>query len=215
MVVPLRVEDVSPSDAFADEFASRQRIDLFADWEHALNQLSDRLSAAWDDDRSQTDTIVLGKPSLQDPQVLQKQVAARRRGLSAGVAAVAAVAAIAALVLPKLGSKPVSQASAHAVTATPATSATAVATPAGAAASSPRAVMAETSQATGSAPESPVVAGNSAPASTSAPARTTQRSVLTHTEDAAKTASSEVISAFKPRKKDKEKDKPANSLPPY
>jgi hypothetical protein len=33
IVVPVRVEDVVPNDAFAYEFASRQWIDLFHDWE--------------------------------------------------------------------------------------------------------------------------------------------------------------------------------------
>jgi TIR domain len=62
MVVPLRVENVAPSDAFAYEFATRQWIDLFADWEQAMNHLCSRLSAALEDDRTHVDTIVLGKP---------------------------------------------------------------------------------------------------------------------------------------------------------
>jgi hypothetical protein len=46
MVVPLRVEDVTPNDAFAYEFATRQWIDCFADWEFAIDQLARRLGAA-------------------------------------------------------------------------------------------------------------------------------------------------------------------------
>lgn len=46
MVVPLRIEDVTPNDAFAYEFATRQWIDFFADWELAIQQLSDRIEAA-------------------------------------------------------------------------------------------------------------------------------------------------------------------------
>ena len=46
IVIPLRVEDVAPSDAFAYEFATRQWIDLFADWEFAINQLSQRIANA-------------------------------------------------------------------------------------------------------------------------------------------------------------------------
>ena len=38
-VVPVRVEDVVPSDAFAYEFATRQWIDLFQDWEQQVEQL--------------------------------------------------------------------------------------------------------------------------------------------------------------------------------
>lgn len=46
IVIPLRVEDVAPSDAFAYEFATRQWIDLFADWELAIDQLCMRISNA-------------------------------------------------------------------------------------------------------------------------------------------------------------------------
>ncbi len=46
MVVPLRIEDVAPSDAFAYEFATRQWIDFFSDWEMAIQQLSRRLEYA-------------------------------------------------------------------------------------------------------------------------------------------------------------------------
>jgi hypothetical protein len=46
IVIPLRVEDVAPSDAFAYEFATRQWIDFFADWEAAMDQLSQRISSA-------------------------------------------------------------------------------------------------------------------------------------------------------------------------
>lgn len=38
-VVPVRAEDVIPSDAFAYEFATRQWIDLFQDWEQQIEQL--------------------------------------------------------------------------------------------------------------------------------------------------------------------------------
>jgi hypothetical protein len=46
MVVPLRIEDVAPNDAFAYEFATRQWIDFFADWEMAIQQLADRIGHA-------------------------------------------------------------------------------------------------------------------------------------------------------------------------
>jgi len=38
-VVPVRVEDVVPNDAFAYEFATRQWIDLFKDWEREIDRL--------------------------------------------------------------------------------------------------------------------------------------------------------------------------------
>ena len=46
IVIPLRVEDVTPNDAFAYEFATRQWIDVFADWEAAIEQLSRRIGQA-------------------------------------------------------------------------------------------------------------------------------------------------------------------------
>jgi TPR repeat protein len=40
VVVPLRVEDVAPNDALAYEFATRQWIDLFKDWEREIERLA-------------------------------------------------------------------------------------------------------------------------------------------------------------------------------
>src|SRR5215471_16250106 len=39
IVIPVRVEDVSPDEAFAYELAIRQWIDLFVDWERAVQRL--------------------------------------------------------------------------------------------------------------------------------------------------------------------------------
>jgi len=46
VVVPLRIEDVTPNDAFAYEFATRQWIDFFANWELAIQQVAMRIQAA-------------------------------------------------------------------------------------------------------------------------------------------------------------------------
>lgn len=46
IVVPLRIEDVTPNEAFAYEFATRQWIDFFADWEFAIEQLAQRIGNA-------------------------------------------------------------------------------------------------------------------------------------------------------------------------
>jgi hypothetical protein len=43
-VVPLRIEDVAPNDAFAYEFATRQWIDFFSDWELAMNALASQIA---------------------------------------------------------------------------------------------------------------------------------------------------------------------------
>jgi formylglycine-generating enzyme required for sulfatase activity len=39
VVIPVRVEDVAPDEAFAYEFATRQWIDVFGDWEHAIQRV--------------------------------------------------------------------------------------------------------------------------------------------------------------------------------
>jgi hypothetical protein len=113
MVLPLRVENVTPSDAFAYEFATRQWIDLFADWEHAMNNLSARLSAALDDDRTHVDTIVLGKSSLPNLHAAGKLGTRQRRiWMATGVAAAVGLLGVAGFAMPRLfgtpGEKPVS-----------------------------------------------------------------------------------------------------------
>ena len=42
-VVPVRVEDVVPNDAFTYEFATRQWVDLFKDWEREIELLATRI----------------------------------------------------------------------------------------------------------------------------------------------------------------------------
>jgi hypothetical protein len=44
-VLPVRVEDVAPNDAFAYEFATRQWIDLFKDWEREIDRLGAQVDA--------------------------------------------------------------------------------------------------------------------------------------------------------------------------
>jgi TIR domain len=114
MVVPLRVENVTPSDAFAYEFATRQWIDLFADWEQAMNNLCVRLSAALEDDRTHVDTIVIGKPSLQDPGLVARLNAMRRRHSRSVwvIAAAVVIAGVLGVTMPLLYSKPSANAAA-------------------------------------------------------------------------------------------------------
>ncbi|MEP7312847.1 MAG: toll/interleukin-1 receptor domain-containing protein [Pseudomonadota bacterium] len=109
MVVPLRVENVTPSDAFAYEFATRQWIDLFADWEQAMNNLSARLSAALDDDRTHVDTIVLGKATLPNLHAAGKWTTKRQRRvwIGTGVAAALGLLGVAGFALPHLFATPV------------------------------------------------------------------------------------------------------------
>ena len=45
VVIPVRVEDVAPDEAFAYEMATRQWIDLFGDWEQSIQRLVHQLEA--------------------------------------------------------------------------------------------------------------------------------------------------------------------------
>ncbi|MFZ2004437.1 MAG: toll/interleukin-1 receptor domain-containing protein, partial [Stellaceae bacterium] len=45
VVIPIRVEDVTPDDAFAYEFATRQWIDVFGDWEHAIGRVIQQIES--------------------------------------------------------------------------------------------------------------------------------------------------------------------------
>jgi len=47
IVVPVRVEDVVPSDALTYELAVRQWIDMFDDWEHAIERLIGQLTVVF------------------------------------------------------------------------------------------------------------------------------------------------------------------------
>lgn len=57
IVIPLRIEDVTPNDAFAYEFATRQWIDVFSDWEQSIDQLCRRIGRALEG-RAQVPTLV-------------------------------------------------------------------------------------------------------------------------------------------------------------
>jgi Tfp pilus assembly protein PilF len=58
LVIPVRIEDVTPSTAFTYELATRQWIDLFGDWENSITRLVELIAAAIDEhapgDRAKT-----------------------------------------------------------------------------------------------------------------------------------------------------------------
>jgi hypothetical protein len=49
VVIPVRIEDVAPNEAFAYEFATRQWIDLFEDWEKSMAELVELIAAILND----------------------------------------------------------------------------------------------------------------------------------------------------------------------
>ena len=60
IVIPVRIQDVPPNEAFAYEFATRQWIDAFDDWENSIARLVELIAATVGDhvsaDRSKTGT---------------------------------------------------------------------------------------------------------------------------------------------------------------
>jgi Flp pilus assembly protein TadD len=52
VVIPVRVEDVIPSGAFAYELATRQWIDMFDDWENSITNLVELIASTIDDHAS-------------------------------------------------------------------------------------------------------------------------------------------------------------------
>ena len=91
-VVPIRVEDVVPNDAFAYEFATRQWIDLFSDWEKEIERLAVRIGQI----------LQTGKPP-DDAGAEAATFAGARRRIGAtrrsGPAIVAATSALVAVLL--------------------------------------------------------------------------------------------------------------------
>ena len=80
MVIPVRAEDVTPSEDFTYELATRQWIDMFIDWETAIEKLS-----------QQVETAI--------PRTEDGQMAAMRRPPPAGKSSLPLFAGIAAVLL--------------------------------------------------------------------------------------------------------------------
>jgi hypothetical protein len=82
-VVPVRVEDVVPNDAFAYEFATRQWIDLFKDWERDIERLASQIGSILAEGSPDGDKVppVVEKPVPQAPVV--KKLPLRRYALLA------------------------------------------------------------------------------------------------------------------------------------
>jgi TIR domain len=90
-VVPVRVEDVVPNDALAYEFATRQWIDLFKDWEREIERLT-----------SQIKSILAGAPTKNVTDVLTS-TQRTAHGPSAEKPSLHSVALVAGLIALSLG----------------------------------------------------------------------------------------------------------------
>src|SRR4051812_25946575 len=80
MVIPVRAEDVTPSEDFTYELATRQWIDMFIDWEKAIEKLSQQIETAI-------------------PRAEDSQMAAMRRPLPTSKSSAPLLAGIAAVLL--------------------------------------------------------------------------------------------------------------------
>jgi len=80
IVVPLRIEDVTPNEAFAYEFATRQWIDFFADWEVAIQQLSQRIENATRDVVTDAPARIAASPEPVAPEALAEEAAVAEAG---------------------------------------------------------------------------------------------------------------------------------------
>jgi hypothetical protein len=113
VVIPVRIEDVAPNEAFAYEFATRQWIDLFEDWEKSMAELVDLIAAILNDAPASDRTSAAPGPTgdaaapafvmaaaapAAKPAVPLMQQPAARWAMIAGVAAIVAAAVVYAAV---------------------------------------------------------------------------------------------------------------------
>ncbi len=84
VVIPVRIEDVIPNEAFAYEFATRQWIDLFEDWESSIARLTELIVTTSDDQPSGDQTkagsgsvVKIGPAPATGPASFMQQPASR------------------------------------------------------------------------------------------------------------------------------------------
>lgn len=97
IVVPVRVEDVVPNDALSYELAVRQWIDLFDDWENAIERLVGQLSGIIQVEAAAAGSDAAAAPAVPHAAEPAREALARRRSL------VPIAGALAALLLIVLG----------------------------------------------------------------------------------------------------------------
>lgn len=100
IVVPVRVEDVVPNDALTYELAVRQWIDMFDDWERAIERLVIHLKSTAEADAAATPAMSpVGPAAPQSPTAVQPPIpapAAQRRSLLPILIGIIVIVAIAA-----------------------------------------------------------------------------------------------------------------------
>jgi hypothetical protein len=113
VVIPVRIEDVAPNEAFAYEFATRQWIDLFEDWEKSISELVELIAAILDEppagdrakaapglpgDAAAPAFVMAGAAPAITPAVPFMQRPATRWAMTAGLAVIVAASVAYAVV---------------------------------------------------------------------------------------------------------------------
>jgi hypothetical protein len=92
-VLPIRVEDVVPNDAFAYEFATRQWIDLFKDWEREIDRLGTQIDAILASPKG-GESVAAAISAKPTPRFAPEQKPAPRTSFAPLAAAVALILAV-------------------------------------------------------------------------------------------------------------------------
>lgn len=115
IVVPLRVENIAPSETFAYEFATRQWIDFHTDWAGAVEQLARYIGGVLSAEPKPE--AAAGAPVFAPPR--PRRPTRRRLGLAAAAALVLVALVAAVVALPALTRKPAPPPTAPPATAPP------------------------------------------------------------------------------------------------
>jgi formylglycine-generating enzyme required for sulfatase activity len=79
VVIPVRIEDVTPSGAFAYELATRQWIDMFDDWENSIANLVELIATSIDEhpsgDRAQAAAELTGDAAAPSSKIVKTETA--------------------------------------------------------------------------------------------------------------------------------------------
>ncbi len=94
VVIPVRIQDVPPNEAFAYEFATRQWIDLFDDWEASIARLVELIAAAIHDHHAGDPANAGAGPTGVPAAAAQRPKASAKKAILAGAIAIACLAVI-------------------------------------------------------------------------------------------------------------------------
>jgi cell division septation protein DedD len=118
-VVPVRVEDVVPNDAFSYEFATRQWVDLFKDWEREIELLATNLRHVMQTERPGDGAVAETAAAARPSPRLVRRSSHTPLILGSALAAVIVIGGIAFYMRPFTRTSPIPQPAAPATAQTP------------------------------------------------------------------------------------------------